>query len=78
MKVIKQKIKETKIIETNTKKRDIGINKFNLILLLISTILLTLGYTLMSRGDINISPVILVITYIILIPISLLIKQKNE
>jgi type IV secretory pathway TrbL component len=51
--------------------------KVNKILILISVILLIVGYAIMATGDDVISPIILTITYIGIIPFSILYKPKN-
>jgi len=54
-----------------------GIDKINIILLLICITFIFIGYFIMSQGDITVSPIILIIIYIIIIPLALLIKKKK-
>ena len=58
--------------------------KLNLILFLTAIAFLIIGYGIMGTGDATISPVILIISYVILFPAALLAgtlkkkKDKNE
>lgn len=58
-------------------------DKFNYILIAISLITLILGYIFMAQGNwdssfsLTISPIILLIAYIIIIPLSILLKSSN-
>ena len=47
-------------------------------ILIASIILLIIGYFIMSFGDRTISIIILIVTYIILIPIALFIKKTKK
>jgi hypothetical protein len=51
--------------------------KLNKILIGISFIMLLIGYGLMATGDSVFSPIILTITYVCLIPFSILYKPKQ-
>jgi len=57
-------------------------NKINKALLLAGIILLIIGYYLMSLGDIIVSPLIITISYIIVIPMAIIwgvsIGTKNN
>ena len=54
----------------------------NIPLILLSIVLLIVGYVMLGTGPVdsfvsmNIAPVILVFTYVILIPVSFIIKKK--
>jgi len=58
-------------------RQNSGINKKNLIILLIAIVLITIGYIIMEQGDAVISPIILIISYVILIPVALLFPTKK-
>jgi membrane protein YdbS with pleckstrin-like domain len=60
-----------------TKDR-LQLGKINYLLLLLATILLAVGYFIMSYNEIVISPVVLVIVYLILIPFALLYQPKKR
>ncbi|GAB1468394.1 hypothetical protein MASR2M64_11170 [Candidatus Cloacimonadota bacterium] len=60
-----------------TKDR-LQLGKKNYLLLLLATILLAVGYFIMSYNEIVISPVVLVIVYLILIPFALLYQPKKR
>ena len=57
-------------------------NKNNYILIAIGLVLLTLGYIFMAQGNwdsffpLNISPITLLIAYIIIIPLAILLKSS--
>jgi hypothetical protein len=55
-----------------------GLNKTNYILLLVGILLVTIGYVIMAVGDRTISPIVLIIAYMVIIPIALLWKTKSE
>jgi hypothetical protein len=72
MKKIKKYEKQTII------KRNINFGSINIKFLIFTIIIISIGFFIMSRGDRTISPIVLTISYIILVPLSLLIKSKNE
>ena len=59
-------------------KDRLGLSSINYILLLASALLLGLGYLIMSFNDIIISPLLLTIVYVVLIPFALLYKPKKS
>ena len=52
-------------------------NKTNTILLIIAIITTVAGYIIMGTGDKTISPVLLIIAYVILFPASIIIGTKK-
>jgi len=50
-------------------------NKFLLILAIITTVA---GYIIMGTGDITISPILLIIAYVILFPASIIVGTKKK
>lgn len=61
------------------KKEDrIQLGKANYGLLIISAIILILGYVIMSFNEITISPILLVAAYVIIIPIALLWRPAQK
>ncbi|MBN1327448.1 MAG: hypothetical protein JW996_05825 [Candidatus Cloacimonetes bacterium] len=52
--------------------------RLNLILLLAGIITVAAGYIIMSTGDKTLSPVLLIIAYVIIFPAAILIKSKNS
>lgn len=63
----------------STKMKDkLQLGKINFILLAISAILLIVGYFIMSLNEIVISPIILTIVYVALIPFALLYQPKKK
>ncbi|MDY0150682.1 MAG: hypothetical protein RBS43_00240 [Candidatus Cloacimonas sp.] len=63
----------------STKMKDkLQLGKINFILLAISAILLIVGYFIMSFNEIVISPIILSIVYVALIPFALLYQPKKK
>ncbi|MDP8232066.1 MAG: hypothetical protein P9L91_05285 [Candidatus Zophobacter franzmannii] len=60
------------------KKNRLGVFNVNIFIMLVAVLLITIGYFIMSLGDNTMSPILLVIAYVIVIPISLLIKPKKK
>ena len=58
-------------------KNKLRLGKINYILLIIGILILTIGYIIMSFGDHTISPILLIISYIIIIPLSLIFPYKK-
>jgi hypothetical protein len=54
-----------------------GLGKTNYRILLIGIILVSLGYIIMATGDRYISPIVLIIAYIVVIPVALLWRSKE-
>ncbi|MDD4224573.1 MAG: hypothetical protein PHD87_08325 [Candidatus Cloacimonetes bacterium] len=48
----------------------------NFIILSVAAVLLILGYVIMSANEITVSPLILILAYVVLIPFGLLYKSK--
>lgn len=59
-------------------KERLNLGKFNYLLLIVSAVLLIAGYLIMSFNEITISPIILAIAYVIIIPLAFLGKPKNK
>ena len=53
-------------------------NKTNTILLIIAIITTVAGYIIMGTGDKTISPILLIIAYVILFPASIIIGTKKK
>jgi len=54
-----------------------NIGRLNIILFCVAIVVLTLGYIILSLGDITISPILLVLGYVVILPLSLLIRFKK-
>jgi len=65
--------------EKMSKKENYRLNlgKTNIILLIVAAILLIAGYFVMTLNEINLSPVLLLIAYAVVIPIALLLPPKK-
>lgn len=50
----------------------------NSLLLGIGVAVLVVGYLLLSKGDITLAPILLVLGYVVLVPASLLVRGKTE
>ena len=50
----------------------------NFIILGVAAVLLILGYVIMSLNEITISPLLLILAYVVLIPFGLLYKSKPK
>jgi hypothetical protein len=55
-----------------------SLGKQNYILLVLSIVIITIAYFIMALGDVTVSPILLVVSYVILIPASLLIPIKKN
>jgi len=53
-------------------------NKTNTILLIVAILATIVGYIIMSTGDKTISPIILVIAYVVLFPAAIMIGTKKK
>jgi len=51
--------------------------KINAILLIIAILATVLGYIIMGTGDKTISPIILIIAYVVLFPVAILYGTKK-
>jgi hypothetical protein len=60
----------------NTNKLHLG--KLNFLLLALAAVLLIAGYVIMSLNEISVSPVLLTIVYVILIPFALLYHPEKK
>jgi len=60
------------------KKDRLGLASGNYILMLVALIVMTAGYFIMAGNEITVSPILLVIAYIIIIPLSLIIRFKKK
>ncbi|MCB5260414.1 MAG: hypothetical protein PHY41_01125 [Candidatus Cloacimonetes bacterium] len=56
----------------------INLGRMNFLLLLVAAILLIVGYVIMSFNEIDISPIILILAYVVIIPFALLWQPKNK
>lgn len=54
------------------------LGKANYLILIISALVLILGYVIMSFNEITISPIILMVAYAIIIPFALLWHPKKK
>lgn len=52
--------------------------KINLIILILALVLILVGYLILYSGDRTISPVILVLSYVVLIPLAFIIKPNGK
>jgi len=55
-----------------------ALSKRAYIYLAIIVIIITIGYFIMSFGDIVLSPIILIIAYVVAIPVTLLLPENNK
>jgi len=63
--------------QKDTKDR-LGLSTMNYILLLVAVVLITIGYIVMAHNDITISPILLTFTYLVLVPLALLIRFRKK
>jgi len=60
------------------KNKKIKLGKINYIILIIGVLLITIGFIIMNTGDFTISPIILILAYVVIIPLSLILPSGNE
>ena len=60
------------------KEKKSGLTRINFRILVVGIILISIGYLIMGTGDSTISPLLLIIGYVIIIPIALLWRKKHE
>ena len=53
-------------------------NRLNLILLSVAILAIVIGYIIMGTGDKTISPIILIIAYVIIFPAAIIAGTKKE
>jgi hypothetical protein len=58
-------------------------NKFNFtkknsILMLIAIVFITIGYLILNTGEITLSPIILVISYAVLVPVAIIVGAEKK
>ena len=60
------------------KKDRLHLSKINYILLALAAVLMVVAYVIMSFNEITISPIMLAIVYVFLIPFALLYRPKER
>jgi hypothetical protein len=60
------------------KMKNSKLGKSNYIVMCASITIITIAYFIMALGDVSISPLLLIIAYAILIPLSLLLPVKKN
>ena len=60
------------------KNKNFYFKKANYYILIVALVFITIGYILMWLGSTNISTVLLVLGYIVLVPISILYKKTKR
>lgn len=53
-------------------------DKTNIVLTIIAVIVTVIGYIIMGTGDNTISPILLIIAYVVLFPAAIVISIKNN
>ena len=59
-------------------KERLRLGKINMLLLVLAAIILVLAYVIMSFNEISISPVLLLIAYVVIIPFALLWQPSKR
>ncbi|MDD4791055.1 MAG: hypothetical protein PHE64_06350 [Candidatus Cloacimonetes bacterium] len=59
-------------------KERLRLGKINMLLLVLAAIVLVLAYVIMSFNEISISPVLLLIAYVVIIPVALLWQPSKR
>jgi len=60
------------------KKERLGLGRVNYLILLVALVLLIVGYIIMSTNEITVSPSLLALVYVIIIPFGLLYRPKAK
>ncbi|HOH46970.1 MAG TPA: hypothetical protein PLX59_03955 [Candidatus Cloacimonadota bacterium] len=60
------------------KKERMGLTKLNYLILLVAALLLIVGYIIMGMNEITVSPILLAVVYVIIIPFALLYRPKAK
>jgi len=60
------------------KKERLGLGRVNYLILLVALVLLIVGYIIMSMNEITVSPILLALVYVIIIPFGLLYRPKAK
>jgi len=50
----------------------------NIVLLIVAAVIMVIGYFIMSFNEITISPILLILAYVLIIPFALLWHPKKE
>jgi membrane protein YdbS with pleckstrin-like domain len=56
----------------------LGVSNLNVFVILVAVLIVTVGYFLMGKGDYTLSPIVLIIAYVIIVPLGLLIKPRKK
>ena len=59
-------------------ERRLNLGKHNILLLVISAVLLIVGYVIMATNEITVSAIHLAIVYVVIIPFALLWRKKER
>lgn len=59
-------------------KEKLHLGKLNVLLLILAAVLLILGYFIMSFNEISVSPVLLALVYVVIIPLALLYHPQKD
>mgnify|MGYP001011951983 FL=1 len=59
-------------------KERLRLGKINMLLLVLAAIVLVLAYVIMSFNEISISPVLLLIAYVVILPVALLWQPRKR
>lgn len=59
-------------------KERLRLGKINMLLLVLAAIVLVLAYVIMSFNEISISPVLLLIAYVVIIPVAFLWQPRKR
>ncbi|MEF3694666.1 MAG: hypothetical protein V3576_04890 [Candidatus Cloacimonadota bacterium] len=60
------------------KKDRMGLGRVNYLILLVALVLMIVGYIIMGINEITVSPILLALVYVIIIPFALLYRPKAK
>jgi hypothetical protein len=57
---------------------DVGFSSLNIKLLILSVFVIVVGFVFLSQGSVTLAPILLVLGYCVLVPISIIYKPRSK
>lgn len=55
---------------------DVGFSAFNIKLLILSLVVIVVGFIFLSRGSVTLAPILLVLGYCVLVPVAIVYRSR--
>ncbi|MFQ6102656.1 MAG: hypothetical protein ACE5OP_00005 [Candidatus Glassbacteria bacterium] len=68
---------ETKTVAAEKISADVGFSSLNIKLLIFSVAVIIAGFIFLSQGSVTLAPILLVLGYCVLVPISIIYRSKK-